>query len=101
MRNIYNNIGNSLYHDNMAIYKYYNVSFLPFLFPKILACARSMRRSIRGRDVSLHPLCAFLSCAFLIVLSTFLNARVATETYPRFSFGALVTQTPDLRFLRR
>lgn len=38
MRNIYNNIGNSLYHDNMAIYKYYNVSFLPFLFPKILAC---------------------------------------------------------------
>lgn len=32
MRNIYNNIDNFLYHDNMAIYKYYNVpppSFLP------------------------------------------------------------------------
>lgn len=32
MRNVYNNIGNFLYHNNMAIYKYYKVSFLPFFF---------------------------------------------------------------------
>lgn len=43
MRNIYNNIDNFLYHDNMAIYKYYNVpppSFLPSFLPFLRILAR-------------------------------------------------------------
>lgn len=42
MRDIYNNIGNFLYHNNMAIYKYYNVPPHPFPSVRILARFRSI-----------------------------------------------------------
>lgn len=60
MRNIYNNIGNSLYHDNMAIYKYYNVSFLPSVSlsenPRMRAFDATIdQRSRRFRCVHFSP----------------------------------------------